>query len=163
MSNQLSAHFRKFGMGRKTSQNTPSPPPAPAAQAQPSQAHQQTAARPPSYPPPYQAPPGAHVAGRPTSPMPPHNPYGPGQIGGVPPPMGGAPMGAPMGGGGYGHPPGYGAPPIGGHRNSGSSTSMHMGGRPPAEVEGTNRSKAQLIVGIDFVSGLMDVASVGSG
>jgi len=55
----------------------------------------------------------------------------------------------------YGHPPVYptGAPPqMGGHRDS--HPGMHqMQGRPqPAEVEGTNKSKAQLIVGIDFVS-----------
>jgi len=88
--------------------------------------------------------------------MPPPGPYGPGHIGPIPP-QGQPPMGmqgpppAPYGG----HPPVYptGAPPqMGGHRDS--HPGMHqMQNRPQAaEVEGTNKSKAQLIVGIDFVS-----------
>lgn len=47
------------------------------------------------------------------------------------------------GGGGYGYGPGPGAP-QGPHA---------YGGRTPAEVEGSQRNKAQLIVGIDFVCG----------
>lgn len=90
--------------------------------------------------------------------MPPQGPYGPGQIGSIPPSlpapmnMGGAPQGV---GAPYGHPPTYGGQPQMNHRDShGSGTMGHpaMGRPQAAEVEGTNRSKAQLIVGIDFVS-----------
>lgn len=52
-------------------------------------------------------------------------------------------------------PPTYGGQPQMNHRDSHNGTMGHPTmGRPPgaAEVEGTNRSKAQLIVGIDFVS-----------
>jgi hypothetical protein len=83
--------------------------------------------------------------------MPPHGqqmqqaPYGPTQIGGgIPPPMPQQPMGP------YGQqPPQY---PI---QHRASTGSQHgIMGRPPhvSEMETNNRSKAQLIVGIDFVS-----------
>lgn len=110
--------------------------------------------------------PPAAVAGRPTSPLPPqghgHPPpsqamngpppintgaaggYGAppqGTMGGMAPPPGAHP---PVYGGGYGAPPTGGAPPAMG---------AQYGGRGGAvEVEGAGRSKAQLIVGIDFVS-----------
>lgn len=69
---------------------------------------------------------------------------------GYPPPMGGPPPGA-------GGPPGYagaqGYPPPGPPQPQGN---MPLGGpyqrSAAAEVEGNSRSKAQLIVGIDFVS-----------
>lgn len=54
------------------------------------------------------------------------------------PPVAGGPPGYTGGAGGYGPPPGQALP-----------TATY--GRPAAEVEGSSRSKAQLIVGIDFV------------
>jgi hypothetical protein len=90
--------------------------------------------------------------------MPPHGqqlqqaPYGPTQIGGgIPPPMPQQPMGP------YGQqPPQY---PIQ-HRASTGSQHGIMGGRPPhvSEMETNNRSKAQLIVGIDFGTTFSGVA-----
>lgn len=71
---------------------------------------------------------GAPVAGYP--------PQIPSQMQGGPPVAGGPP--GYTGGGGYGAPPG------------GLPTASYT--RPAAEVEGNSRSKAQLIVGIDFVS-----------
>lgn len=55
------------------------------------------------------------------------------------PPVAGGPPGYTGGAGGYGPPAGQPLP-----------TATY--GRPAAEVEGNSRSKAQLIVGIDFVS-----------
>jgi len=61
------------------------------------------------------------------------------------PPMG--QMGPP---GPYSQPPGY---PMQHRASTGSQQNMMTSGRPAvSEVEGTNRGKAQLIVGIDFVS-----------
>lgn len=126
--------------------------------------------RPPSYsagfPPPGQAPLGR------TSPLtnqPNRTP--PAQMVGGPPPINtGAPMGyppgmAPMGQGPppMGGPPGFGQqqqqqpqgyPPAGGPPPSqgGPLAQQFQRGNPAAEVEGASRSKAQLIVGIDFVS-----------
>lgn len=90
--------------------------------------------------------------------MPQQGPYGPGQIGSIPPslppPMN---MGGPPPGASYGHPPTYGGQPQLSHRDSHGPGAMGhpMGRQQAAEVEGTNRSKAQLIVGIDFVSTLL--------
>jgi hypothetical protein len=68
-------------------------------------------------------------------------------MGQMPPGMaqGGPPQGAP----GYGQPTGYppGPPPAGG-----PIPQQFQQNNPAAEVEGASRSKAQLIVGIDFVS-----------
>jgi hypothetical protein len=112
--------------------------------------------RPPSY---TFAPSGAPnpQPGRPASPLPPINT---GASGGYPPqqqPMGYPPQGPPgyppqgpppgqYGGGQYGAPPNPGAP---------HGQQVQQQYRPPgmAEVAGEGRSKAQLIVGIDFVSG----------
>lgn len=65
----------------------------------------------------------------------------------IPPMQGGAPI--PGGPPGYTGQGGYGAPPPG----QGMQTAPYA--RPAAEVEGNSRSKAQLIVGIDFVSYLL--------
>lgn len=59
---------------------------------------------------------------------------------GPPPPAGGPPQ--------YG-PPQYGAP---GAPAQGSMAAAQYANRGAVEVEGAGRSKAQLIVGIDFVS-----------
>lgn len=63
--------------------------------------------------------------------------------------MGGPPPGAP----GYGPPPpAAGYPPAGGPPPPTGGPIAQSFQRPAAEVEGSNKSKAQLIVGIDFVS-----------
>lgn len=63
-----------------------------------------------------------------------------------PPPMGGPPPGGPPGFGGQaGYPPGAPPPP-------GPIAQQFQRTNPAAEVEGASKSKAQLIVGIDFVS-----------
>lgn len=62
---------------------------------------------------------------------------------GGPPPMAGGPPGF---GGQQGYPPGGPAPP------GGPLAQQFQRGNAAAEVEGASRSKAQLIVGIDFVS-----------
>ncbi|KAK0387829.1 hypothetical protein NLU13_4074 [Sarocladium strictum] len=127
--------------------------------------------RPPSYASNYPgAPPGAPV-GR-TSPHTPNqqNRTPPSQMAGGPPPINtGAPVGYPppnmnpMGGGPppLGGPPGYGgqqgypgAPPPAG----GPIAQQFQRGNPAAEVEGQSRSKAQLIVGIDFGTTFSGVA-----
>ena len=62
--------------------------------------------------------------------------------------------GAGGGGGGSVQPPGYGggyAQSNGIHGNAPQPTLAPYGRGPPVEVEGAGRSKAQLIVGIDFV------------
>lgn len=134
--------------------------------------------RPPSYTANYpQGPPGGPV-GRTTSPLtqgPGPNRTPPTQMAGGPPPIntnsgmgyppnmapppqqGGPPMG-PGGQGGPGGPPGFGGqtgyppgppqPPGGG----GPIAQQFQRGASAAEVEGSSKSKAQLIVGIDFVS-----------
>lgn len=127
--------------------------------------HPGQGARPPSYsagsyPPPAQGQP----MGR-TSPMTGQNRTPPSQMTGGPPPintgaptgyppnmnpMGQMPPGMPQGGPpGFGQPTGYppGPPPAGG-----PIAQQFQQGNPAAEVEGASRSKAQLIVGIDFVS-----------
>ena len=155
----MSTRLRGLGFGtkRKSSANiqtavvqtngtaSPTPPPnSSQTSLPPSMNNQQTGlGRPPSY----SYPPGQ----RPTSPMPPgqqHLAHHPPPIDttnqrypGPNPAMQGAPQ--PPGYGGYGHAPQQGA----------MSHGMNQYGRPgpPAEVEGAGRSKAQLIVGIDFV------------
>ena len=111
--------------------------------------------RPPSYtyaPPNGLAPAQQH--GRPASPLPPINTgapagYPPQQMGGYPPqgPPGYPPQ--PPQAGGYGG--GYGAPPPAPAPAAPHAQAAYN--RPGvAEVAGEGRSKAQLIVGIDFVS-----------
>ena len=112
--------------------------------------------RPPSYT--YSASaglnPGQQQHGRPTSPLPPINtgaPYPPQQQQMGYPPQGGPPGYPPQqppqaGYGQYGGPPPPAAPPAAPH-------AAQQYQRPNmAEVAGEGRSKAQLIVGIDFVS-----------
>ncbi|KAG9254232.1 uncharacterized protein F5Z01DRAFT_122594 [Emericellopsis atlantica] len=74
-------------------------------------------------------------------------------MGGGPPPMGAPPQGGPPGFGGQaGYPPGAPPPP-------GGPLAQQFGrGNPTAEVEGSNKSKAQLIVGIDFGTTFSGVA-----
>ncbi|UNI24054.1 hypothetical protein JDV02_009833 [Purpureocillium takamizusanense] len=132
--------------------------------------------RPPSYTANYpQGPPGAPVDR--TSPHPgPLNRTPPSQMAGGPPPIntgapvgyppnmnpmgqGPPPMGAPAPGGGppgfggqQGYPPG--APPPAG----GPIAQQYQRTNPAAEVEGASKSKAQLIVGIDFGTTFSGVA-----
>lgn len=116
--------------------------------------------RPPSYTSNY--PPG--LPGGPgdrTSPHQGNNRTPPSQIAGGPPPINtGAPAGypppnmAPMGQGppppGFGGQPGYRpGPPL---SQGGPIAQQFQRPNPAAEVEGASKSKAQLIVGIDFVS-----------
>jgi len=163
MSSSNPGFSNRLRLGFKKTQHPPSPPPnqlvqqqqqgqqQPVQQGQPRMGPQ----RPPSYPPPYAGPPtGApHLVqqGRAQSPMPPHGgaPYGPTQVGGIPPQMSNQMMGPPQP---YGQPPGYPMQPQ--HRTSTGQQSPMGGGMRPSvsEMETNNRSKAQLIVGIDFVS-----------
>jgi actin-like ATPase involved in cell morphogenesis len=126
--------------------------------------HPAAGGRPPSYTNNYAPAPAA--AGRTTSPMAGGTPRTPPtQITGGPPPINTAASGYPPGHPAAGHmgapppaagppqygggPPQYGAPPLGG----GSIAAQQYANRNNAvEVEGAGRSKAQLIVGIDFVS-----------
>jgi hypothetical protein len=176
----MNARFKNLvGSKRKSSSHNPSPtaqgnPTAPAGQQRPTSLSPQASnssssslpmnpqnplGRPPSY---TYAPPGGLGApqqqhGRPASPLPPINTGAPG---GYPPqqtPMGyppqpgppGYPPQGPPGAGQYGQ--GYGAPPPGAPAPHGAPAAYS---RPSgmAEVAGEGRSKAQLIVGIDFVS-----------
>lgn len=110
------------------------------------------APRPPSYSPGYPPPGGSLTGGPPRAP--------PSQMTGGPPPIN---TGAPVAGyppqmqipGGppvMGGPPSYnGAPPQGYGQAPPPQSIPAAYGRPAAEVEGSSRSKAQLIVGIDFV------------
>ncbi|KAL6902911.1 Hsp70-like protein [Trichoderma evansii] len=127
--------------------------------------HPGQGARPPSYSAgSYPQPPQGQPMGR-TSPMNPgQNRTPPSQMTGGPPPintgapagyppnmnpMGQMPPGMPQGGPpGFGQPTGYppGPPPTGG-----PIAQQFQQGNPAAEVEGASRSKAQLIVGIDFI------------
>lgn len=126
--------------------------------------HQGAGGRPPSYTNNYAPAP----AGRTQSPMTNNNPRTPPtqHTGGPPPintsaagyppghPAAGIHAGAPPAGGppGYG-PPGYGAPIAGGQGGGPPpSAGQYPGRNNPVEVEGAGRNKAQLIVGIDFVS-----------
>lgn len=128
--------------------------------------HPGQGARPPSYSAgSYPQAPQGQPMGR-TSPMTGQNRTPPSQMTGGPPPintgaptgyppnmnpMGQMPPGMPQGGPpGFGQPTGYppGPPPAGGP----IAQQFQQQGNPAAEVEGSSRSKAQLIVGIDFVS-----------
>lgn len=134
--------------------------------------HPGQGARPPSYSAgSYPQPPQGQPMGR-TSPMNPgQNRTPPSQMTGGPPPintgapagyppnmnpMGQMPPGMPQGGPpGFGQPTGYppGPPPAGG-----PIAQQFQQGNPAAEVEGASRSKAQLIVGIDFGTTFSGVA-----
>lgn len=174
----MNARFKNLvGSKRKSSSHNPSPSPqggsTPTGQQRPTSLSPQATnssssslpmnpqnplGRPPSY---TYAPPGGLGApppqhGRPTSPLPPINTGAPGyppqQPMGYPPqggPPGYPPQGGPPGGqygqGGYGQPP---QPPA-------AHGQQAAYGNRPAEVAGEGRSKAQLIVGIDFVSTLL--------
>ncbi|KAI1273675.1 actin-like ATPase domain-containing protein [Xylaria sp. FL0933] len=157
----------------------PGPAPAVASLASSSQAslpimnHPGAGPRPPSYTPNFQSGPQQPV-GR-TSPLtqnPTRTP--PTQMVGGPPPINtGAPVsgypptmhmppGAQSQPGGPGGPPGY--PPAGypqpapAPQQQQPANAMGSYGRPAAEVEGNSRSKAQLIVGIDFGTTFSGVA-----
>jgi hypothetical protein len=104
-------------------------------------------------PPSYTYNPGA----RPTSPLPPGGQPAPQQAAHHPPPINtsGFPGGHPAQGMGAPAPPGYGGgyPQPGAAPHGAPHGLAQYGNRGPAvEVEGAGRSKAQLIVGIDFVS-----------
>ncbi|PNP44890.1 hypothetical protein TGAM01_v206415 [Trichoderma gamsii] len=133
--------------------------------------HPGQGARPPSYSAgSYPQPPQGQPMGR-TSPMTGQNRTPPSQMTGGPPPintgaptgyppnmnpMGQMPQGMPQGGPpGFGQPTGYppGPPPAGG-----PIAQQFQQGNPAAEVEGSSRSKAQLIVGIDFGTTFSGVA-----
>lgn len=175
--NSMNARFKNLvGSKRKSSAGTPSPSPqgqvTPTGQQRPTSLSPQASnssssslpmnpqnpglGRPPSY---TFAPQGGLGApnqqhGRPASPLPPINTGAPGY-----PPQQQQPMGYPPQGGPPGYPPqppagqygGYGAPPPNHGAPPGPPAQQY---RPPgmAEVAGEGRSKAQLIVGIDFVS-----------
>ncbi|KAJ5029268.1 hypothetical protein J3E73DRAFT_226874 [Bipolaris maydis] len=118
--------------------------------------------RPPSYtyapPGGLGAPPSAH--GRPASPLPPINTSAPGYPPQQPPypPQSGPPGYPPQGppGPGYGH--GYGAPPPPGAPTPHGPPAVYNRPNAMAEVAGEGRSKAQLIVGIDFGTTFSGVA-----
>lgn len=133
--------------------------------------HPGQGARPPSYSAgSYPQPSQGQPMGR-TSPMTGQNRTPPSQMTGGPPPintgaptgyppnmnpMGQMPPGMPQGGPpGFGQPTGYppGPPPAGG-----PIAQQFQQGNPAAEVEGASRSKAQLIVGIDFGTTFSGVA-----
>ncbi|KAI1323311.1 actin-like ATPase domain-containing protein [Xylariaceae sp. FL0255] len=155
----------------------PAPSIASSSQASlPIMNHPGAGPRPPSYTANF--PPGQNPVGR-TSPLtqnPTRTP--PSQMQGGPPPIN---TGAPVSGypptmhmqpgaqpppqqGGPGGPPGY--PPAQGYPPAGApaphqqppANAMQSYGRPAAEVEGNSRSKAQLIVGIDFGTTFSGVA-----
>jgi hypothetical protein len=117
--------------------------------------------RPPSY---TYAPPGGLGApqqqhGRPSSPLPPINTGAPGyppqqQPVGYPPQHGGPPGYPPTGPPGQQYGQGYGAPPPGAPAPHGPPAIYNRPQGNVSEVAGEGRSKAQLIVGIDFVSSL---------
>jgi hypothetical protein len=142
------------------STNSLPPPAGPGQQQQSNMNPNNPLGRPPSYTyaPPGGLQPGQQAQGRPNSPLPPIN------TGGAPgyPPQHGQPMGYPPQAGPPGYPPqqGYGgAPPPGQQQQqqygAPAPPSQQLQYRPGggmAEVAGEGRSKAQLIVGIDFVS-----------
>lgn len=149
-------------------------PPPPGSSSSPMN-HQGPGARPPSYSAGSYPQPPQGAMGR-TSPMAPgQNRTPPTQMTGGPPPINtGAPVGyppnmnpmgqmppgmaqggPPQGAPGYGQPTGYppGPPPAGG-----PIPQQFQQNNPAAEVEGASRSKAQLIVGIDFGTTFSGVA-----
>ncbi|KAM6484378.1 actin-like ATPase domain-containing protein [Trichoderma sp. SZMC 28011] len=152
----------------------PQTPPPPGSSASPMN-HQGPGARPPSYTAGSYPQPPQGAMGR-TSPMAPgQNRTPPSQMTGGPPPINtGAPVGyppnmnplgqippgmpqggPPPGAPGFGQPTGYppGPPPAGG-----PIAQQFQQNNPAAEVEGASRSKAQLIVGIDFGTTFSGVA-----
>ena len=126
--------------------------------------HTGAGGRPPSYTNNYAPAPAA--AGRTQSPMAGNPRAPPSQVMGGPPPIntaatGGYPPGHPAGGMGApppaGGPPGYGPPQYGAPLPTGGNSvaaAQYANRNNAVEVEGAGRSKAQLIVGIDFVSNL---------
>jgi hypothetical protein len=142
LKNQLFGSKRKSNFQKSTSPNgsltaaSPTPPPNSSQTSLPvagTGMNPNQLGRPPSYS--YNT-----ATGRPQSPMPPH-----------PPPIdtrgytGANPtMGTPQ-------PPGYGGAGYGAPQPGMQPTMGQYGAGRPAEVEGAGRSKAQLIVGIDFV------------
>ncbi|KAF1844279.1 actin-like ATPase domain-containing protein [Cucurbitaria berberidis CBS 394.84] len=182
--NSMNARFKNLvGSKRKSSSHNPSPSPQggvpPTGQQRPTSLSPQASnssssslpmnpqnplGRPPSY---TYAPPGGLGApqqqhGRPASPLPPINTGAPGyppqqQAMGYPPQAGppGYPPQAPPPGGQYGQ-GGYGAPPQAPAPHGPPATYNRPGGM--AEVAGEGRSKAQLIVGIDFGTTFSGVA-----
>ncbi|UKZ55380.1 hypothetical protein TrVGV298_009203 [Trichoderma virens] len=152
----------------------PQTPPPPGSSTGPMN-HQGPGARPPSYTAGSYPQPPQGAMGR-TSPMAPgQNRTPPSQMTGGPPPINtGAPVGyppnmnplgqmppgmpqggPPPGAPGFGQPTGYppGPPPAGG-----PIAQQFQQNNPAAEVEGASRSKAQLIVGIDFGTTFSGVA-----
>ena len=134
--------------GSTSTAGTPPPPNASQTSLPPMNPNQPAApGRPPSY--------SYNSQGRPQSPMPPpqnpmaHHPAPIDTRAGAY--VGGAPqLGPPQPpgyGGAYGHQPQLGPQPGIQHM----AQQYPPGSRPAAEVEGAGRSKAQLIVGIDFV------------
>ena len=125
--------------------------------------HQGSGGRPPSYTNNYAPAPAA--VGRTQSPMGPGQPRTPPtQMMGGPPPINTAATGYPPGHPAAGHPapppaggpPGYNAPQYGAPPTAPGGPSIaaaqYANRNNAVEVEGAGRSKAQLIVGIDFVS-----------
>ncbi|PGH07169.1 hypothetical protein GX51_01956 [Blastomyces parvus] len=159
----MSSRFKSFGFGSKRKTATP-PNPAPANGATPSPppgANSSSVSLPMNNPNQLGRPPSytynAGGAGRPTSPMPPgqqlaHPP--PPINTGVPYPQAAPPMAGPP------QPPGYGGyPPHAPHgmqqqQQISAYGRTHSGG----ELDATGRSKAQLIVGIDFGTTFSGVA-----
>ncbi|KAL7795872.1 actin-like ATPase domain-containing protein [Trichoderma ceciliae] len=153
------------------------PPGAASSTASLPMNHQGQGARPPSYTAgSYPQPPQGAPMGR-TSPMAPgQNRTPPSQMSGGPPPintgapvgyppnmnpMGQMPPGMPQGGPPQGGPPGFGQPtgyPPGPPPAGGPIAQQFQQGNAAAEVEGASRSKAQLIVGIDFGTTFSGVA-----
>lgn len=134
--------------------NYPPGPPGPPGQQQPiGRTSPMNQGPGPNRTPPSQmvgGPPPINTAGPPAGYPPNMNPMG-GQ-----PPMGGGP---PPGPGGQGGHPGFGAPvgyPPGAPPAPGGPIAQQFqrSGGSAAEVEGSSKSKAQLIVGIDFVSSI---------
>lgn len=128
------------------SSTSPSSPPSASSTTSLPMNNQNTLGRPPSY--------TYNSVGRPTSPMPPGQ-----QLAHHPPPLntnlqyGQAPV-QPMGA-----PPGYGLQQQVPHGMAPGMPQPQYGVRNPAvEVEGAGRSKAQLIVGIDFGTTFSGVA-----
>ncbi|KAL5378490.1 hypothetical protein DPSP01_009071 [Paraphaeosphaeria sporulosa] len=138
------------------------PQPGPGQQQQSNMNPNNPLGRPPSYTyaPPGGLQPGQQQQGRPNSPLPPINTGAPGY-----PPQHGQPMGYPPQQGPPGYPPqqGYGGAPPPGQQPYGAPAppSQQLQYRPGggmAEVAGEGRSKAQLIVGIDFGTTFSGVA-----
>lgn len=178
MPDLMNSRFKGFGgFGSKRTSSRPGPPttqqqpstttlnpsaptngvahtPTSSTTSLPMNQNQNGLGRPPSYTYNPNAP-------RATSPMPPQQQQ---LAHHAPPPIntGAYPQGHPALGGGAPQPPGYGGG-YGQSQGMGAPqpTLGQYGGRGQAvEVEGAGRSKAQLIVGIDFVSGVIEYLSI---